>query len=101
MAQERTNTPFATEVRRLLDEQGMSTRALAARAGVSQPYLSRLLRGVKKSPGLEVARAVARALSKPDDYFPEVREALLVDKIKKTPRLRDRLYDELVLREKR
>lgn len=97
MAAGRTNRPFAEEVRRLLIERKMSTRALAERAGISQPYLSRLLRQAdyKKTPSPRVARAVAEALDKPPDYFAEFREALVIERVRSSQRLRDRLYDDL------
>ncbi len=88
-----TNTPFADEVPRLLAERGMSVRALAREAGVSQPHLSRVLRRVDyKTPSLKLCRAVARALGLPEDYFPEYREALVVRSLRDDPRVRDRLY---------
>jgi transcriptional regulator with XRE-family HTH domain len=86
-----------------LKEQGLSIRALAERADVSQPYLSRLLRQVdyKKSPSSRLTRSVAKALGKPADYFAEAREAVLIDKIRRNARLRDELYDSIVVRKRR
>jgi transcriptional regulator with XRE-family HTH domain len=103
MAPGRTNQRFADEVRRLLTERGMSASELAQQAGVSQPYLSRLLRTAdyKKTPSPRLARAIAEALGQPPDYFGEYREAALIEKIKQSPRMRDRLYDELVAAKKR
>jgi transcriptional regulator with XRE-family HTH domain len=94
---ERTNRGFREEVERLRQEQGLSLRALAERAGVSHPYLSRLLRQAdyKKNPSLRVAAAVAAALGKPRDYFGEYREAYIIQRIQGAPRLRDRMYDSL------
>ncbi len=102
MAAARTNRPFADEVRRLLAERKMSVSALAARAGVSQPHLSRLLRRAdyKKTPSLKIARSVALALDLPRDYFVEFREAMLIEKIRTSPRIRDKLYDSLIRRSK-
>lgn len=94
---ERTNRPFAVETKRLLQEQGMSIRALAERVGVSESHLSRLLRqrNYKKTPSARLARAVASELGKPPDFFAEAREGAVLEKIRSDPRLRDRLYDEL------
>ncbi len=91
-----TNTPFADEVPPLLAERGMSVRALAREAGVSQPHLSRVLRRVDyKTPSLELCRAVAEALDLPEDYFPEFREAAVARELAADPLFRDRLYRQL------
>jgi transcriptional regulator with XRE-family HTH domain len=97
MAKWRTNRPFAEEVEQMRSERGLSVRALANAAGVSQPYLWRLLRQVdyKKRPSRELARAVAKALDLPEDYFAEFREAVVVEKVRTSPRFRDHLYDSL------
>lgn len=88
--------PFADEVPRLLVERGMSVRALAREAGVSQPHLSRVLRRADyKTPSLELCRAVAKALELPEDYFPEFREAAVARELAADPQLRDRLYKQL------
>jgi transcriptional regulator with XRE-family HTH domain len=81
----------------------MSVRGLADQAEVSQPYLSRLLRGAdyKKTPSLRVARAVAEALELEADYFAEYREQYVVEQVRKSPRLRDELYDTLKGRRRR
>jgi transcriptional regulator with XRE-family HTH domain len=103
VAGERTNRPFAVEVKRLLKEQNLSTRALAEKAGISQPHLSRLLRQVdyKKRPSEKLARSVAKAFAKPSDYFAEVRESAVIGEIKRNARLRDELYDSIVTRKER
>ena len=63
----------------------MSVTALAARAGVSQPHLSRVLRRRDyKSVSGELAGRVARALDLPEDYFPEFRERVVMDEIGET-----------------
>lgn len=99
----RTNLPFADEVRRLLKERGISLRALAGEAGISQPYLSRLLRQAdyKKTPSLRVAKAVAEAFGLDPDYFSEFREMYVIERIHESPCLRDELYDSLKQRKPR
>jgi len=103
VASARTNRPFADEVQRVLETRALSVSALARQAGVSQPYLSRLLRrsDYKKTPSVKVASAVAEALGFPADYFPEYREGRLVEEIKKSARLRDELYDDVVIARRR
>jgi transcriptional regulator with XRE-family HTH domain len=88
-----TNRPFIEEVPRLLAERGLSVSALARDAGVSQPYLSRVLRQQNyKTPSADLARRCALALDLPHDYFPEYRLGYLVDRLRDDPELRDRLY---------
>jgi hypothetical protein len=43
-------------------------------------------------------RSIARELGLPEDYFPEVREAAVMDAIRRKPRLRDEIYYERVKR---
>ena len=93
---QRTTRPFVVEVPRLLEQRGMSLRALARASGVTDAHLSRVLREVNyKSPSGDLARRVAIALGLPGDYFPEFREAYVIDQIKRKPRLRDDLYRRL------
>jgi transcriptional regulator with XRE-family HTH domain len=96
VASRRTDQPFTSEVPRLLAERNLSIRALARQAGVTDAHLSRVLRGVRyKTPSGDLARRVAVALDLPDDYFPEYREAFVIDKVRADPRLRDHLYRKL------
>jgi transcriptional regulator with XRE-family HTH domain len=91
-----TDTPFTEEVPRLLKERGMSVRALAATIGISDSHLSRVLRRADyKTPSPDLTRKVALALGLPSDYFPEFREAYVVEQIKSDPKLRNDLYVRL------
>lgn len=70
--------------------------ALAAATGVSQSHLSRVLRRANsKSVSGDLAGRVALALGLPRDYFPEYREAAVVERVRRDPTYRDRLYDRL------
>lgn len=96
MAAARTNRSFAQEVPRLLREKGMSIRALARATGVTDAHLSRVIRGVNyKSASGELAGRAAEALGLPSDYFPEYREALVIDLVRRDARMRDELFDRL------
>jgi hypothetical protein len=44
---------------------------------------------------LDLVRRIAAELSVPADYFAEVREALVVKKVRSDGELRDRLYGDL------
>ena len=84
------------EVPRLLAERNLTIRGLARQAGVTDSHLSRVLRGVAyKTPSSELARRVAVALDLPQDYFPEYREAFVIERIKADAQLRDQLYRKL------
>jgi transcriptional regulator with XRE-family HTH domain len=93
VAAHRTNQPFVTEVPKLVKARDLSLRELARRAGVDDAHLSRVLRQVNyKTPSAELTRRVAVALELPEDYFPEFREWLVIDRIKRSPRIREELY---------
>jgi transcriptional regulator with XRE-family HTH domain len=87
------------EVPSLLRERELSIRALARRVGVTDADLSRVLREVSyKTPSADLARRVAVALDLPPDYFPEYREGVVVERVRRDAKLRDRLYDDLAPR---
>ena len=91
-----TDTAFADEVPLLLKRRGMSLRALAKQIGVSDSYLSRVVRRANyKTPSPELTRRVARVFGLPDDYFPEFREASVIERIRSEPQLRNSLYSRL------
>jgi len=91
-----TDQPFVQELPRLLRERGYSLRRLAREAGVDPSHLSRVLRRASyKTPSGELTRKVAEALALPKDYFPEYRQAVVLERIRTDSRLRERLYAEL------
>jgi transcriptional regulator with XRE-family HTH domain len=92
----KTDRPFVVEVPRLLREEGWSIRELARRAGVTDGHLSRVLRRANyKTPSAELSGRVARAFGLPEDYFPEFREAFVVNAVRQNAKLRDELYRKL------
>jgi transcriptional regulator with XRE-family HTH domain len=96
MPPKRTDTPFADEVPRLLEERGWSIRRLALEAGVERAYLWKVLRrrGYKSS-SVRMAGSVAVALGLPVDYFPEYREGVVIEHVKRDARARDAVFDRL------
>jgi transcriptional regulator with XRE-family HTH domain len=93
---DQTDTPFTEELPRLLRERGMSLRALAAMLGISDSHLSRVVRRADyKTPSADLTKRVAVALGLPSDYFPELREAYVLEQIKSDSRLRNDLYVRL------
>ena len=92
----RTNDPFVKELPRLLHDRELSLREVARRARVDPSHLSRVLRGTNyKSPSSELTRKVSIALDLPPDYFPEFREAIVIQRIRANRDLRERLYARL------
>ncbi|HEU4686956.1 MAG TPA: helix-turn-helix transcriptional regulator [Vicinamibacterales bacterium] len=80
----------------MLRERGRSLRAFAAEVGVSQGHLSRALRGADyRSVSGELAGRIAVTLELPRDYFPEYRQAIVIEAVRSDPALRDRLYGRL------
>jgi transcriptional regulator with XRE-family HTH domain len=92
----RTQKPFVEELPRLLARRGLSIRQLSNMVDVSDSHLSRILRQAnQKRVSPELARKVALALDLDEGYFTEAREGVVIERIRRDPRFRDRLYDEL------
>ena len=77
--------------RGLLIGYGPSLRELGRRVGVDPTYLSRIQRGKKRLPA-NLPERVAAALELPSDYFPESRERIILEAIRREPRLRELVY---------
>jgi transcriptional regulator with XRE-family HTH domain len=92
----RATRPLPEELRRLIDEHGVSLRALAEAIGVNQSYLSRILGAKSSRPAsARVAAEIAEYFELPTDYFGEYREAVVIEAVAADPKLRDRVYDSL------
>jgi transcriptional regulator with XRE-family HTH domain len=89
-----SDKPFGEALSEALAERGMSQRALAELVGVEQSHLSRLARGVdsQKRPSLDLSRKITAALGLPADYFREVREAAVIERLRTDSHLLNRLY---------
>lgn len=95
-----TQEPFTEALPGLLASRGLSQRKLAQLIDVNPSHLSRALRGADRArPSVALIRRVARALDLPAGYFPELREAALIEALKRDPSLRDKLYRQLHLDE--
>jgi transcriptional regulator with XRE-family HTH domain len=92
--QQRASRSFRDELPVLLEQRGVSHRQLAASIDLPQSYLSLVING-KRAPSQKLLERSARFLGLADDYFPEYREHVAVDAIKRDGRLRDRVYDSL------
>jgi transcriptional regulator with XRE-family HTH domain len=88
---------FREELPNLLNERGLSLRALARAAGVGHDQLSRALSGDRNARASgDLAQAVSRALSLPDDYFAEARLAQIMAALRQDHQLLDRVYDRFM-----
>ena len=84
--------PFREELPRLLKARGESLRSIAgALGGIDHAYLSRMVSG-KAAVNPQHAKRIAVHLGLPANYFPEVREAAVVDAIRRNANLRDSIY---------
>jgi transcriptional regulator with XRE-family HTH domain len=91
-----TDRPFAEELPSLLAECGLSQRKLAQMIDLNPSHLSRVLRGADRSrPSTNLISRIASALNLPAGYFPELREAAVIERLRSDPELRDGLYDQL------
>lgn len=88
--------PFVEELPRLLAERKMSLRALAREIGVSQAYLWNVVhQRHSKRANADLLRRIALTLGKPEDYFPEYREAVVLERVRSDGKLRDQLYKRI------
>jgi transcriptional regulator with XRE-family HTH domain len=100
-AREVTQRPFPDELPRLLKERGLTLRELARQVGgIDHSYLSRML-SRKTGVNVKHAERIARHLKLPGDYFPEVREAAVIEAVKANARLRDSIYFDRVTKRSR
>lgn len=91
---DRTQTSVRKALPKLLAERGISQREFAKEIGFPQSYVSRAL-GVERSPSKRFLEAAAKGLGLPHDYFPEYRQHVVIEAIKRRPALRDEIYDSL------
>jgi len=87
--------PFGTTVERLMDEQGVTYRQLAARTGLSAGYLNHLVHGNRPVPSNDVVKTLAGALGVEPEHFREFRLRSITERLEAMPELIDRLYKRL------
>ena len=91
-----TDRPFNEELARLLSERRLSQRKLAQLVDLNPAHLSRVIRGADRArPSIDLINRITAALELPNGYFPEQREATVIEMIKRDPALRDQLYAQL------
>ena len=87
--------PFGTTLERLMQEKGVTYRALADQTTLSAGYLNHLVHGNRPLPSNQAIEALARGLDVEPDHFREYRLRLITQKLEQMPELIDRLYRRL------
>jgi transcriptional regulator with XRE-family HTH domain len=87
--------PFGETMQRLMDETGVTYRALAAKTGLSAGYLNHLVHGNRPVPSNEVVEQLAAALDVDPDHFREYRVRVITERLEAMPDMIDRLYRRL------
>jgi transcriptional regulator with XRE-family HTH domain len=86
---------FGATVQRLMDEQGVTYRQLAAQTGLSAGYLNHLVHGNRPVPSNDVVKTLAKALEVEPEHFREYRLRSITERLEAMPDLIDRLYKRL------
>ena len=86
---------FGETVQRLMDEQAVTYRQLAARTGLSAGYLNHLVHGNRPVPSNEVIERLADSLGVEPEHFREYRLRVITERLEAMPELVDRLYRRL------
>ncbi len=96
VAGQTTDRPFNEELAVLLGERRLSQRKLAQLVDLNPAHLSRVIRSADRArPSINLINRISQALELPNGYFPEQREAAVIDMIRRDPALRDQLYARL------
>ncbi len=86
---------FGPTVERLMNETGVTYRALATKSGLSAGYLNHLVHGNRPVPSNDVVKTLAEALDVDPEHFKEYRLRVITEKLEALPELVDRLYKRL------
>jgi transcriptional regulator with XRE-family HTH domain len=87
--------PFGPTIERLMTEEGLTYRGLAAKTQLSAGYLNHLVHGNRPVPSKDVVERLARALDVEPEHFRESRLRVIADRLEARPDLIDRLYKRL------
>jgi transcriptional regulator with XRE-family HTH domain len=86
---------FGPTVELLMNETGVTYRALADKTKLSAGYLNHLVHGNRPVPSNDVVETLASALGVEPEHFREYRLRVITDKLEAMPELIDRLYKRL------
>jgi transcriptional regulator with XRE-family HTH domain len=87
--------PFGPTLERLMQEKGVTYRALAEQTNLSAGYLNHLVHGNRPVPSDDIVRKLSKALGVEPEHFREYRLRLITQKLEQMPELIDRLYRRL------
>ena len=87
--------PFGPAVERLMNETGVTYRALASKTGLSAGYLNHLVHGNRPVPSNDVVETLSQALDVDPEHFREYRLRVVTEKLEAAPDLVDRLFKRL------
>ena len=87
--------PFGETLERLMAENGVTYRALAATTKLSAGYLNHLVHGNRPVPSSEIVRTLASALDVEPEHFREYRLRVITERLEAMPAMIDRLYRRL------
>jgi transcriptional regulator with XRE-family HTH domain len=87
--------PFGRTIEKLMDETGVTYRALADKTKLSAGYLNHLVHGNRPVPSDDVLRTLAKALGVEPEHFREYRLRVITERLEAMPDLIDRLYKRL------
>jgi transcriptional regulator with XRE-family HTH domain len=87
--------PFGPTLERLMQEKGVTYRALADQTNLSAGYLNHLVHGNRPVPSDEIVRKLSKALGVEPEHFREYRLRLITQRLEEMPELIDRLYRRL------
>jgi transcriptional regulator with XRE-family HTH domain len=86
---------FGPTVEKLMDETGVTYRALADKTKLSAGYLNHLVHGNRPVPSDDVMRTLGKALGVEPEHFREYRLRVITERLEAMPDLIDRLYKRL------
>jgi transcriptional regulator with XRE-family HTH domain len=86
---------FGTTIERLMADEGVTYRELAARTRLSAGYLNHLVHGNRPVPSDTVVETLASALGVEPEHFREYRLRVITTRLEAMPELIDRLYRRL------
>ena len=87
--------PFGPTMERLMDESGLTYRALASKTGLSAGYLNHVVHGNRPVPSSDIVERLAEALGVEPEHFLEYRVRTITERLERMPELVDRLYRRL------
>jgi transcriptional regulator with XRE-family HTH domain len=90
-----STAPLGPTIERLMNETGITYRALAEKTGLSAGYLNHIVHGNRPVPSTDVLQRIAKALGVKVDHFREVRIRVITQKLEQMPELVERLYKRL------